>query len=1005
MKKMLGVVCIVLCSLTIVAQAPSDFVIPVKVNTSLAPVSITLQWPANADATSYTIKRKDVSDNAFKEDFISIASITTDVRNATSYTDDNIQAGQLYEYELSGTFSPSLPVTRSVYVCAGINAPAVHKRGSLLLLCDSNIVSNISSGLNRLYEDLVGDGWRVIRTDVTGSSNPADAIWVKSKIQNIYSSVPDLKQILIVGHVPVPYSGNFGPDGHTNHIGAWPADGYYGAMVGNWTDIITSTSVASTRQENKNIPGDGKFDQDSLPPVQLAVGRIDLSNLPVYSMFETDLLNRYFQKNHLFRHGQTAVQKRALIEDNFTSFSEKFSQSAWKSFSSTVGYDNVQTGQYESWLLWPFGYLWSYGAGAGTYTGAGGIGNSGDFVTQSYNTVFTELFGSYFGDWDSQDNYMRSSIASAGNTLACVWGGRPHWFFHNMSAGMPIGYSALLTMNNKGMYKNTGSSNAGVHIALMGDPTLRSNYTKPPQAFFAQANTSTVNLLWTRSNEDSILGYYVYRSSSVTKEFKLLNEEPITSFQFTDATPLNGNNVYMVRTAKMDTIITAGSYTNNSTYVNLSQGLIDSVSMIIVPQTPVIFLDNIIQSSSPKQVVVMGDSSKRYFIGQKNGEIKLYGDDLNFINTYISVPFANEGFFSMAFDPGYSRNKLSYVFYTTTQGDLELARFIENNNGDSALYDGTLFTIPNPGSSRNLGGEIHFSEDGHLFISTGDGDTQDAANNNAQKNQILLGKILRILPDASRPASEYIIPADNPYTNEVFASGLRFPYRWNIDKVTKEIWIGDRGDTSVEEINHISLPSLKGANFGWPCYDGTNSFNTSDCRSQSDYQFPIYNYPSPGIGSSVTGGLLYRGETFMDLKDYYIFADEQNGNIYLSKLDSSLGTYHTTSQFLSPGAISDISEDSDGELYATSLQGGVYRIGTNGPRRYRFKGNGNWSDANNWSLKTIPPLDLPSGSEIIISPANSGECILNVPQTIQPGSKLIVENNKNFRVSGNLTIQ
>jgi hypothetical protein len=175
MKKMLGVVCIVLCSLTIVAQAPSDFVIPVKVNTSLAPVSITLQWPANADATSYTIKRKDVSDNAFKEDFISIASITTDVRNATSYTDDNIQAGQLYEYELSGTFSPSLPVTRSVYVCAGINAPAVHKRGSLLLLCDSNIVSNISSGLNRLYEDLVGDGWRVIRTDVTGSSNPADA--------------------------------------------------------------------------------------------------------------------------------------------------------------------------------------------------------------------------------------------------------------------------------------------------------------------------------------------------------------------------------------------------------------------------------------------------------------------------------------------------------------------------------------------------------------------------------------------------------------------------------------------------------------------------------------------------------------------------------------------------------------------------------------------------------------------------------------------------------------
>ena len=141
------------------------------------------------------------------------------------------------------------------------------------------------------------------------------------------------------------------------------------------------------------------------------------------------------------------------------------------------------------------------------------------------------------------------------------------------------------------------------------------------------------------------------------------------------------------------------------------------------------------------------------------------------------------------------------------------------------------------------------------------------------------------------------------------------------------------------------------------------------------------------------------------MKDFYIFADANNGNIYLSKFDSLTRKYVAASQFLFPGAISDISEDSNGELYATSLLGGVYRIGASGPRLYRFLGNGNWDNANNWSNKKIPPAVLPSGSEIVISPGNEGECILNVPQTVSAGSKIIVEDNQRFRIVGNLTIQ
>jgi glucose/arabinose dehydrogenase len=999
MGKSLFFLCACFCSILCFAQQPKDFIIPVKIKVDPSVPSVIIQWDANADARSYTIKRKKVTDSSFTQSFTTIAQIDNSVSVSTYFEDINVEQGMLYEYEVSGNFAVSLPALRSTYICAGIDVPAVHYRGHILLLCDSSLTTEINGALDTLYKDLAGDGWKVIRRDVERNNTPVN---VKNKILDVYNNITDLKQVLIVGHVPVPYSGNIDPDGHTDHNGSWPADGYYGNITGNWTDTISYLFLIGQRPETINQSGDGKFDQSYLPSVQLAVGRIDFSNLPSFEISEAGLIRKYIQKNYKFKHTVIQPIKRALVEDNFLSFAEKFSQSAWKSYSALVGYDNITVGQYETDLLDQNGYLWSYGNGGGTYTGAGGIGNTSDFVIRTYRTVFTQLFGSYFGDWDNQDNFLRSSLASGGYTLTAVWGGRPHWFFHHMSAGLPMGYAELLTMNNGGIYTNTGYGPTMVHMGLMGDPSLRSNYIKPPQAFSAQTNQAKIDLQWTGANETNVAGYYLYRSNSVTGNFTRLNNEPITELHFTDFTPLNGNNVYMIRTAKMDTIVTLGNYTNNSTYLNLSVGLFDSA----VIAAPTIFLEQIFQAASPKQVVIMGDSSKRYFIGQKNGDVKLYNDRLIFIDTYLSVPGANEGFFSIAFDPGFESNKLLYAFYTNANGDLELSRFKESISADTALPDGVMLTIPNPGASKNLGGEIHFGPGGYLYISTGDGDTKNAASNNAQNNQSLLGKILRIMPPAAAsPASAYTIPPDNPYNNEVFASGLRFPLRWEFDKLTNDIWIGDRGDSSIEEINNLSFSSLKGANFGWPCYEGNNTFNNNSCGISGNNQFPVYQYASPGNGSSVTGGTIYHGETFFALKGYYIFADANNNKIYLSRFDSLTQTYNTVSQILSPGAISDISEDSNGELYATSLLGGVYRIGASGPRRYRFFGNRNWNNSNNWSNKAIPPALLPAGSEIIVSPALGGECILNVPQTISASSKIIVENNRRFTIMGNLTIQ
>ncbi|MES2849590.1 MAG: hypothetical protein V4685_11080, partial [Bacteroidota bacterium] len=261
---------------------------------------------------------------------------------------------------------------------------------------------------------------------------------------------------------------------------------------------------------------------------------------------------------------------------------EKFSQSAWKSYAAIVGYDNITIGQYETDLQDVNGYLWSYGNGGGTYTGAGGLGSTFDFVIRTYRTVFTQLFGSYFGDWDTQDNFLRAALASGGHTLTGVWGGRPHWFFHHMSAGLPIGYSELLTMNNSSLYANTGYGPTMVHMGLMGDPSLRNSYVKPIQNLTVVTNQSAIEVQWPAADDENIEGYYVYRSNSIDSNFIRLNENAITSPGYIDTAPLTGNNVYMVRIAKKDSIIVNAEYYNNSSYINLSQGAFGSVSTIKV---------------------------------------------------------------------------------------------------------------------------------------------------------------------------------------------------------------------------------------------------------------------------------------------------------------------------------------------------------------------------------------------------------------------------------------
>lgn len=390
---------------------------------------------------------------------------------------------------------------------------------------------------------------------------------VRMLIQDTYSYDPqNTKAILLLGRVPVPYSGEENIDGHPDHTGAYPADVYYADVNGVWTDVfVNNTSAGDVR--NHNTPGDGKFDQTIIPSdVELQTGRVDFFNMPSFGAGEEELLRNYLDKDHEYRHKKFTIAHRALIDDNFGFFSgEAFAASGWKNAAPLVGKDNVIAGDYITGMT-DESYLWSYGCGGGWYQGASGVGNSGQLASSNLQSVFTMLFGSYFGDWDTPDNFLRAALAQ-GKTLANVWSGRPHWQFHHMGLGENIGYDVQLSQNNTAHY----FSNSGarfVHIAFMGDPSLRNDIVAPPSDVIAQSSASHVNISWDAS-VDTVLGYYIYRKGPSDPDYIRIHDEPVTVHDYSDSCVWHGEYDYMVRSIVLQ-------QSPSGTYYNLSQGIRDT---------------------------------------------------------------------------------------------------------------------------------------------------------------------------------------------------------------------------------------------------------------------------------------------------------------------------------------------------------------------------------------------------------------------------------------------
>lgn len=380
--------------------------------------------------------------------------------------------------------------------------------------------------------------------------------------------------------------------------------------------------------------------------------------------------------------------------------------------------------------------------------------------------------------------------------------------------------------------------------------------------------------------------------------------------------------------------------------------------------------------SKPLEIKNAGDGSGRIFIAEQTGLIKIYKNGAINSNPFLNLsPVVGVGqyfgIWSIAFSPGYSSDGYFFIFYTSKSGETALARLqVSKNNADSADIN-SMVTLLSFSKELGLGhyGNLQFGIDGYLYLSTGAG----TKNVNSQDGHSLFGKILRLNVNVSTPPY-YSIPADNPFVNdptvkdEVWQLGLRNAWRWSFDKTNGDTWIADVGQDSMEEVNYRKPGQAAGANFGWPCYEGTRIFNNYSCNSSTQYVPPVFAYHhdvSTG-GECVTGGYVYRGNSYPAIFGYYICIDFISGNAWKIKANGS-GGWSVDLQSGLPRGIASFGENENAELYAVSwTTGSLFQIQYSGSATFAGSGVAQVDSTNAISIKSrVYPTLVENGSLIL----------------------------------------
>jgi len=333
-----------------------------------------------------------------------------------------------------------------------------------------------------------------------------------------------------------------------------------------------------------------------------------------------------------------------------------------------------------------------------------------------------------------------------------------------------------------------------------------------------------------------------------------------------------------------------------------------------------------------------GDGSDRLFVVEQDGRILVFDNDPAVSGTDLFLDIRprvddrgnEEGLLGLAFHPDYAENGYFYVNYTASNPERTvISRFeVSQSNPDAADVgsETVLLEFSQPFSNHN-GGQVAFGPDGFLYIATGDGGSGGDPQNNAQNRSNLLGKILRIDVDNPQGGNAYGIPEDNPfdgnsegYAEEIYAYGLRNPWRFSFDAETGRLWAADVGQNRFEEVDIIE----NGKNYGWRIMEGFSCFNPPSGCDQTGLTLPVIEY-SHDLGSSITGGYVYRGSSVPALQGQYIYADFVSGRIWGLTYN---GPNDVENELLlnSKQNIASFGTDADEELYICTFGGSIFRF-------------------------------------------------------------------------------
>lgn len=495
--------------------------------------------------------------------------------------------------------------TASVSACnadPAVKSPIFPDRGRAIVVVETNLATALVSTLDQLRRDLVADGWDVpnlMNLAATANytaprhvdypdqgdpgryfyrdSNYNNVVATKALIRaNVRNGVPNVA--LLIGHVPVPYSGYQATDGHDDHRGAWACDMFYATGTNVWPDVSNNDLTNSVWQENSNHgAGDGKFDSDyapgseTVPVIELGLGRLDFSRLTnEFQLSETQLIQRYFDKTHRFRYNlapyspttfqnKAAVMKMLVPDDGTNGLAPG---NGWYGYAirktaNLFGPDSVVPGdpfrQNQSKSFW---WGMAFGGGAqdtiyvnmedGRYTSA----MLGSGVPEA-RIAFYVLWGSYFADFNKSRDFLRSSIGTPDYGLAAMT--RDVWNVDSLAVGEHLGAMVLRTID----LTPIGERERSRLLALMGDPSLRISRVQPPAN--AQININWTQLTWTTAPNTT---YYVSRSDSSLGPFT------VESYNASSPYGTQWGKFYKLNAVQLVTTPSSG------TYWEISQGVV-----------------------------------------------------------------------------------------------------------------------------------------------------------------------------------------------------------------------------------------------------------------------------------------------------------------------------------------------------------------------------------------------------------------------------------------------